>query len=98
MKTFLFCAGCVFLLTASSTYAGSEREQNSDLCIKVTIQNESENRSSVRQNCERNINRTVQAGAQNQAQTVQTGQINDNKVRQYQYDRAKYLERMRGKK
>jgi hypothetical protein len=89
--------GVVLLIMLPGAYADSKPDQGSDPCFNVTIQNQPVNRSKVRQNCDHNINRTVQAGAQNQAHTVQSGQVNDNKVRQYQYDRAGYLDRIRGK-
>jgi hypothetical protein len=71
-------------LPVASAEAGSERTDRP--CFQVSVQNDRVNDSSVKQNCDWNFNRTVQAGAQNQAQTIQTGQVNNNKVRQYQYD------------
>jgi hypothetical protein len=97
MKTFLLSAGFALLVAIPCAYAEPAREQSSDPCIHVDIQNDRVNRSSVRQTCDRNINRTVQAGEQNSAQTIQSGQVNDNKVRQYQYERSRYLDRLRGK-
>ena len=97
MKTSILSAGFALLVAVPLAYGDSTRDQTYDPCFNVNIQNDAVNRSSVRQNCDHNINRTVQAGEQNWAQTLQTGQVNDNKVRQYQYDRSKYLDRLRGK-
>ncbi len=97
MKISILSAGFALLLAVPFAYGESTGAQTYDPCFNVNIQNDSVNRSSVRQDCDHNINRTVQAGDQNWAQTIQTGQVNDNKVRQYQYDRSKYFDRIRGK-
>lgn len=72
------------------------RDQAQRPCFNVKVQNDRVNRSFVQQDCNRNVNRTVQAGADNAAQTVQYGEINSNNVRQYQYDPSEYLSRIRG--
>jgi len=92
MKTSILSLGVVLLIAAPFVYG----DRSGGPCFSVNIQNDPVNRSSVRQNCDRNISRTVQAGARNRAQTVQTGSVNDNKVRQYRYERSKYWDRMRG--
>ncbi len=95
MKTSTLSVGLALLVSVPLAYGDPTRDQTYDPCFSVNIQNDPVNRSSVRQNCDRNISRTVQAGRQNWAQTVQTGRVNDNKVKQYQYDRSKYFDRMR---
>ena len=86
MKTLHWSVGVALLAALPLAYAESGSAQTDRPCFRVNIQNDRFNDSTVQQNCERNFNRTVQAGAQNQAQTTQTGQVNNNKVRQYQYD------------
>jgi hypothetical protein len=93
MKTSLFSVGIVLLTAASVCYGGSASGRTEGPCFRVSIQNDRINESNVRQNCDRNFNRTVQAGARNSAQTVQTGSVTNNKVRQYHYDISKYLNR-----
>lgn len=97
MKTSILSVGFALLVAVPFAYGDSTRDQTYDPCFNVNIQNDRVNRSSIRQNCDHNINRTVQAGEQNWAQTMQTGQVNNNKVRQYQYDRSKYFGRKRDK-
>jgi hypothetical protein len=63
-------------------------------CYRVTIQTDRVNESDVRQSCERNVSRTAQVGARNRAQTIQTGSVNSNKVRQYHFDSSRYFGRM----
>ena len=94
MKTSMLSVGIALLAAAPLVYGGSMQDQVYDPCFSVNIQNDTVNQATVRQNCDHNINRTVQAGQQNRAHTIQTGQVNDNKVRQYQYDKSKYF-RMR---
>jgi hypothetical protein len=76
--------------------AASASDPTPGPCLHVQIQNERNNQSSVRQECEINVSRTVQAGETNHAQTLQTGRVNDNKVRQYQYDRSRLADAWRG--
>lgn len=96
MKTSILSAAVVLLISAPLAYSDTAPDRTQGPCFSVNIQNERVNKSSVQQNCDRNISRTVQAGHQNWAETIQTGQVNDNKVRQYLYDKSKYLDRMRG--
>lgn len=65
-------------------------------CFSVEVQNDRANQASVHQDCDRNVRRTVQAGAENRAETRQHGEVNDNKTRQYQYDPPQFGERLRG--
>ncbi|MGB5831834.1 MAG: hypothetical protein WBG92_07575 [Thiohalocapsa sp.] len=95
MKASMLSVGVVLLTAMPVSYAGTVSDRTADPCFHVSIQNQQVNRSNVRQNCDRNVNRTVQAGAQNSAATMQTGNINDNKVRQYDYDVSKYFDRKR---
>ena len=96
MKPSIFLIGAALIGSASLAHGESDPDQRERPCFSVTIQNKPVNNSSVQQNCDRNFNRTVQAGAQNSAVTIQTGQMNSNKVRQYWYDRMEYLGRSRG--
>ena len=59
------------------------------------MQNNPVNTTTVVQDCDHNISRTVQAGGHNVSSTTQSGRVNDNKVRQYWYDRMEYLGRIR---
>lgn len=86
--------GLALLVSGPLAYGGEPvYERTHGPCFKVTIQADAVNESNVQQNCDQNFNRTVQAGKQNRAQTVQTGEVNDNKVRQYDY--SQYLDRKR---
>ena len=96
MKTPILSLGIVLLVSIPFAYGDTVPDRTQGPCFSVNIQNDQINESSVQQNCDRNFSRTVQAGSQNWAETIQTGQINDNKVRQYLYDKSKYLDRMRG--
>jgi len=95
MKTLLLPAGLVLVMAAPWVHADADGRQTGDPCISVNIQNDRVNYASVEQNCDRNISRTVQAGEQNWSQTIQQGEVNDNKVRQYQYNRSQYFQRLR---
>ena len=96
MKTSLWSIGVALLVAMPLASAESGSDQTDRPCFHVSIQNDRVNDSTVQQNCERNFNRTVQAGAQNQAQTIQTGQVNNNKVRQYPYDAPTGFNRRHG--
>ena len=85
MRVSILAMTAALLAAASFTHAGANSERTHGPCFNVQIQNERFNQSTVRQNCDMNFNRTVQAGHQNQAETIQRGRINDNKLRQYQY-------------
>ena len=97
MKSSILSVGIMLLISTPFSFGASVHDRTDGPCFHVNIQNESVNRSSVQQNCDRNISRTVQAGTENWAQTIQTGSVNDNNVRQYHYDRSKYFDRMRGR-
>lgn len=85
------------LLAAAPVVQGDPaRERTQGACFNVKIQNERVNEASVEQNCNRNFSRTVQAGQSNRAETVQTGEVNNNKVRQYQYENLQYPDRRGG--
>ena len=96
MKTSLWSIGVALLVAMPLASAESGSDRTDRPCFHVGIQNDRSNDSTVQQNCERNFNRTVQAGAQNRAHTTQTGQVNNNKVRQYQYDVPPGFDRSRG--
>ena len=95
MNTSILSVGVALLAAMPFAYAESGSDRTDGPCFRVSIQNDRLNESNVQQNCERNFNRTVQAGARNQAQTIQTGGVNDNKVRQYHYDVPTYFNRSR---
>jgi len=95
MKTSILSAGVLLLAAMPIAYGGSAPDQSHRPCYRVTIQSDRVNESDVRQSCERNVSRTVQVGARNRAQTIQTGSVNNNKVRQYHFDRSRYFGRMR---
>lgn len=86
MKISILSVGIALLAAMPLTHAESVSDRTNRPCFRVNIQNDRVNESNVQQNCEWNFNRTVQAGSHNQAQTSQQGTINNNKVRQYQYD------------
>jgi hypothetical protein len=95
MKILPFPAGILLLSALPLAYGGTIPEQRDRPCYRVTIQNDPVNASDVRQSCDRNVSRTVQVGNQNRAQTVQTGRVNNNGVRQYDFDRSRYFGRLR---
>lgn len=97
MKASILSVGVVLLAAMPLSYAGSGNDRTAGPCFRVSIQNDRVNQSNARQNCDRNVNRTVQAGARNRATTFQTGDINDNKVRQYDFDVSSYFDRRRGR-
>lgn len=76
--------GLSLLLASPLALATVPGERSHGPCFHVSIQNDARNHSSLRQNCDMNFNRTVQAGQLNEAETVQHGYVNSNKVRQYQ--------------
>lgn len=94
MKTSILALGLACSAVIPLAGAESVRDRIDDPCFQVNIQNDEVNTSSVDQNCDRNVSRTVQAGATNEATTRQTGEVNNNAVRQYQYDRSEYFNRM----
>jgi hypothetical protein len=95
MKASILSAGVVLLAAVPLAQGGSAPDQSHRPCYRVTVQTDRLNESDVRQNCERNVSRTVQVGTRNRAQTIQTGNVNNNKVRQYHFDSARYFDRMR---
>lgn len=88
--------GIAFLAAMPWAYAESVSDQTARPCFEVSVQNDRVNESNVAQHCQWNFNRTVQAGARNQAQTVQSGSVNNNKVRQYPYEAPPSFNRHRG--
>ncbi len=96
MKPSILLIGAAMLGSTYLAYGEASQQRIEKPCFSVNIQNKPVNNATVHQNCDLNFNRTVQAGAQNTAVTVQSGQVNSNKVRQYWYDRMEYLGRIRG--
>jgi hypothetical protein len=95
MKTSISLGAVLLLAAVPFAHGGTPPDQPHRPCYRVTIQTDRVNESDVRQNCDRNVSRTVQVGAQNRAQTIQAGRVNNNKVRQYHFDRSRYSGRMR---
>lgn len=96
MKPSIFLIGAAMLGSAYLAHGETTQERIEKPCFSVNIQNDRVNNATVHQNCDLNFSRTVQAGANNTAVTVQSGQLNSNKVRQYWYDRMEYFGRIRG--
>jgi hypothetical protein len=96
MRTSILSVGILLVASAASVHGDPVRDRTQSPCFNVNIQNERVNQSEVYQDCNMNFNRTVQAGQQNRAATIQTGELNNNKVRQYQYDHLRYPDRSRG--
>jgi len=96
MKSYSFTIVAALLSAAPLVHGEPARERAPGPCFNVSVQNERVNRSVVEQDCQRNFNRTVQAGQSNWAETIQTGEVNNNKVRQYQYEHLRYPDRKRG--
>jgi len=96
MKTSIIFLGIALLGSSFIVNGDSGRGEFDKPCFSVNVQNDVVNTSNVQQNCDRNFSRTVQSGSRNLAHTVQSGKVNDNKVRQYWYDRMEYLGRIRG--
>ncbi|WP_296810841.1 hypothetical protein [Thiocapsa sp.] len=90
MKTSILSVGILLfsLFPLAQADGGGDRTQGP--CYSVNIQNDRVNRSDVQQDCEMNFSRTVQAGMENRTSTIQTGDVNNNKVRQYQYQHPRY--------
>lgn len=86
MKYAFFPMVAALLVAAPMVQGGAPRDQGQRPCFSVNIQNQRSNDARVEQHCYRNYSRTVQAGRYNRVETIQTGEVNDNKVRQYQYD------------
>ncbi len=84
MKNPIPVLGLSLLLASPLALATVPGERTHGPCFQVSIQNDTRNYSSLRQNCEMNFSRTVQAGQYNEAETLQRGTVNSNKVRQYQ--------------
>jgi hypothetical protein len=85
MKTQTASIIASLLLVAPLAQGGPPREAGQRPCFSVNVQNDRVNEARVEQNCYRNYSRTVQAGRDNRVETIQTGEVNDNKVRQYSY-------------
>ncbi len=90
MKNSIFCVGILLFLLVPQAQAGGDSERVQGPCYRVNIQNDRVNQTDVRQDCDMNFSRTVQAGTENRASTIQTGDVNSNKVRQYQYEYPTY--------
>jgi len=90
--------GFALLAVMPSVFAESMSGRTEGPCFHVSVQNDPVNTSNVRQECDYNLSRTVQAGASNSAWTTQTGSVNNNKVRQYQYDVSRYFDPMGGRR
>lgn len=78
--------GLALLIAMPFAHSDTPGERTHGPCFRVTIQSNAVNDARVEQSCDRNFSRTVQAGKHNSAHTIQAGRVNDNKVRQYQYD------------
>jgi hypothetical protein len=90
------------LLVALSPVSQGEpvHERTQGPCYSVKVQNERVNDARVEQSCTMNFSRTAQAGIENRSETIQTGEVNSNRVRQYQYNPPRHstrLHRSRGR-
>jgi hypothetical protein len=90
MKNLTFTSGILLFSLVPLAHADSGRDRTQGPCYSVNIQNDHVNQSDVKQGCEMNFSRTVQAGKENRTTTIQTGDVNNNKVRQYQYEHPRY--------
>ena len=90
MKTLTLSVGILLFSLVPLAHADSGRDRTQGPCYSVNIQNDRVNQSDVKQDCEMNFSRTVQAGNENRTTTIQTGDVNNNKVRQYQYQHPRY--------
>lgn len=90
MKTSIVSVGILLFSIVPLAQADGGRERTQGPCYSVNIQNDRVNQSDVKQDCDMNFSRTVQAGKENRAATIQTGDVNSNKVRQYQYEHPRY--------
>lgn len=90
MKTSIVSVGILLFYFVPLAQADGGRDRTQGPCYSVNIQNDRVNQSDVQQDCEMNFSRTVQAGRENRAATIQTGDVNNNKVRQYQYEHPRY--------
>jgi hypothetical protein len=95
MKTTTLALGVALLASTPFAFGSTPGERTHGPCFNVSIQNDRTNESTVRQNCDMNFSRTVQAGQYNRAETIQSGIVNDNKVRQYQYGSSRIPDRPR---
>lgn len=93
MRPSILAITAALLAAAPFAHAAANSERTHGPCFNVQIQNERHNQSTVRQNCDMNFSRTVQAGLHNQAETIQRGRVNDNKLRQYQYGSFRFHDR-----
>lgn len=96
MRTPALAAGLLLLATGPLALADSAGQRTDGPCFNVTIQRDRVNDAHVVQDCDLNVSRTVQVGKSNRAYTHQTGQVNDNKVRQYQFDHWRQTRHIRG--
>ena len=86
MNPSILSVAMALLAATPLAYGGPAAERTDRPCFQVNVQNDRHNEANVQQNCDRNFNRTVQAGARNEAQTIQHGRVNNNTVRQYSYE------------
>jgi len=86
MNSSIRAVAMALLAATPLAYGGPAAEWTARPCVEVNVQNDRHNEANVQQHCDRNFNRTVQAGARNEAQTIQNGRINNNTVRQYSYE------------
>ncbi|WP_295405579.1 hypothetical protein [uncultured Thiocystis sp.] len=86
MKTLLSLLVLGLTLSSASVYSQAARDNSNRPCFDVNVQIDRNNRSNVDQDCGQNYSRTMQAGQNNEATTYQSGDVNDNKVRQYGQD------------
>lgn len=92
MKTLIISTGCALLTVLPIAHSGPSIDRSQSLCYRVTIQADRVNEADVQQDCDRNVSRTAQVGAWNRTQTVQTGRVNSNGVRQFHFDGRKYFD------
>ncbi|HSO81530.1 hypothetical protein [Thiocapsa sp.] len=90
MKTSILSVGILLFSIVPLAHADGGRDRTQGPCYSVNIQNDRVNQADVQQDCDMNFSRTVQAGKENRTATIQTGDVNSNKVRQYQYEHPRY--------
>lgn len=78
----------IIIFSMFSAIAYSADNNSGRPCYDVNIQIDQNNRSNVKQDCGINVSRTAQAGQNNNANTAQRGNVNNNEVRQYEFNAA----------
>lgn len=86
MKILPFVLAAGLAAASAAGWAQSARDNSARPCYDVNVQIDPRNRARVEQDCGRNVSRTMQAGQNNEASTVQRGDVNSNRVRQYGFD------------